>query len=55
MSGLGTPHLNDLIGSIKVMLDAYENGEIDRLYIANEFVNTMTRRPRTFRCCRWNR
>lgn len=48
VSGLGdTPHLNDLIGSIKVMLDAYENGEIDRLYIVyNEFVNTMTQAPK---------
>ncbi|MBM7332168.1 MAG: F0F1 ATP synthase subunit gamma [Alcanivorax sp.] len=51
VSGLGdTPHLNDLIGSIKVMLDAYENGEIDRLYIVyNEFVNTMTQKPKTIR------
>ena len=33
----------DLIGGIKVMLDAYEAGEIDRLYLAgNDFVNTMT-------------
>ena len=51
VSGLGdAPHLNDLIGSIKVMLDAYENGEIDRLYIVyNEFVNTMTQKPKTIR------
>jgi F-type H+-transporting ATPase subunit gamma len=48
VSGLGdTPHLNDLIGSIKVMLDAYESGAIDRLYIVyNEFVNTMTQSPK---------
>jgi F-type H+-transporting ATPase subunit gamma len=40
------PALSDLIGGIKVMLDAYEEGEIDRLYIAsNEFVNTMTQAP----------
>jgi F-type H+-transporting ATPase subunit gamma len=40
------PLLEDLIGSIKVMLDAYEAGRIDRLYIAsNEFVNTMTQSP----------
>ncbi|MZR63047.1 F0F1 ATP synthase subunit gamma [Alcanivorax sp. DP30] len=47
VNGLGdTPHLNDLIGSIKVMLNAYDNGEIDRLYIVyNEFVNTMTQAP----------
>ncbi|MAA73044.1 MAG: F0F1 ATP synthase subunit gamma [Bermanella sp.] len=40
------PAVHDLIGSIKVMLDAFDNGEIDRLYIAgNEFVNTMTQKP----------
>lgn len=40
------PGLEDLIGSIKVMLDAYEAGEIDRLFLAsNEFVNTMTQAP----------
>ncbi|EKF73244.1 ATP synthase subunit gamma [Alcanivorax hongdengensis A-11-3] len=49
VNGLGdTPHLNDLIGSIKVMLEAYESGEIDRLYVVyNEFVNTMTQSPKT--------
>ncbi len=42
-----TPKLNDLIGTIKVMLDAYDEGRIDRLYIAeNEFVNTMTQQPK---------
>ncbi len=41
-----TPHLNDIIGVIKVMLDAYEEGKIDQLFIiSNEFVNTMTQRP----------
>ena len=40
------PALEDLIGGIKVMLDAYESGEIDRLFLAsNEFVNTMTQKP----------
>jgi len=40
------PALSDLVGGIKVMLDAYEAGEIDRLYLAsNEFVNTMTQSP----------
>ena len=39
-------HIEDLIGPVKVMLDAYEAGEIDRIYIAyNEFVNTMTQQP----------
>ena len=41
-----SPPLEDLIGAVKVMLDAYNDGEIDRLYLAsNEFVNTMTQRP----------
>jgi F-type H+-transporting ATPase subunit gamma len=37
----------DLIGLVKVMLDAYSEGKIDALYIAsNEFVNTMTQKGR---------
>ena len=40
------PRLEELIGTIKVMLDAYYNGEIDALYLAgNEFVNSMTQAP----------
>ena len=40
------PSINDLIGTIKVMLDAYNTGELDRLYlVSNEFVNTMTQGP----------
>ncbi|MGQ9658858.1 MAG: F0F1 ATP synthase subunit gamma [Thermochromatium sp.] len=40
------PHVEDLVGTVKVMLDAFESGEIDALYVAsNEFVNTMTQRP----------
>jgi len=47
VSGLGdNPSLTDLVGSVKVMLDAYDNGEIDRLFIVyNKFVNTMTQKP----------
>ncbi len=47
LSNIGDkPMLEDLIGSVKVMLDAYDNGEIDRLYLVNnEFVNTMTQTP----------
>ena len=41
-----TPHLHDIVGIIKIMLDAYAEGRIDALYIFyNEFVNTMTQRP----------
>jgi F-type H+-transporting ATPase subunit gamma len=40
------PHLHDIVGVIKIMLDAYEAGRIDQFYlISNEFVNTMTQRP----------
>ena len=47
ISGLGDrPHIKDLIGTVKVMLDAYRNGEIDRLFMVNaQFVNTMTQKP----------
>ncbi len=47
VSKLGdTPHLQDIVGIIKIMLDAYEQGTIDELYVVyNEFVNTMTQRP----------
>ncbi len=41
-----TPHIEDLIGPVKVMLNAFEQGEIDAIYVAyNEFENTMTQRP----------
>jgi len=37
------PHPHELVGAVKVMLDAYESGQIDSLYLVfNEFVNTMT-------------
>ena len=40
------PSIVELIGTIKVMLDAYTAGTIDRLYLAhNTFVNTMTQSP----------
>jgi F-type H+-transporting ATPase subunit gamma len=45
--GLGDkPHIKDLIGAVKVMLDAYREGRIDRLYLVHpNFVNTMTQKP----------
>ncbi len=47
ITGLGdTPHLEKLIGTIKVMLDAYIAGEIDQLYICyTKFINTMKQVP----------
>ena len=39
------PRLEPLIGVIKVMLDAYTEGKLDRVYIVyNDFVNTMVQR-----------
>ena len=40
------PKVADLVGSIKIMLDAYIGGRIDRLYLMHsEFVNTMSQQP----------
>ncbi len=41
-----SPKINDLVGVVKVMLDAYEEKEIDALYVGyHDFVNTMTQTP----------
>ena len=47
ISGLGdNPSVTDLVGSVKVMLKAYDDGEIDKLFVVyNKFVNTMTQQP----------
>ena len=43
-----TPEIAQLIGGVRVMLDAFESERVDRLdMISNEFVNTMTQRPIT--------
>jgi F-type H+-transporting ATPase subunit gamma len=40
------PHIEDLVGTIKVVLDKYDAGEIDEVYLAsNKFVNTATQAP----------
>ncbi len=45
--GLGdAPELEQLIGSVKVMLDNFDEGKLDQLFIvSNDFVNTMTQKP----------
>lgn len=45
--GLGDkPHIENLIGAVKVMLDAYVAGKVDKIYICyNHFVNTMKQEP----------
>ncbi|MBT8124475.1 MAG: ATP synthase F1 subunit gamma, partial [Gammaproteobacteria bacterium] len=40
-------HIEELIGTVKAMLDAYTDGKIDRLFLVeNEFVNSMTQQPK---------
>ena len=48
LTGLGdTPRMENLIGAVKVMLDAYSAGEIDAIYMSyNHFINTMKQEPR---------
>ncbi|UTT83500.1 F0F1 ATP synthase subunit gamma [Vibrio pelagius] len=47
VSGLGdSPSLEDLIGSVSVMLKKYDEGELDRLFVVfNKFENTMVQEP----------
>ena len=47
VTGIGdTPHLDMLIGPVKVMLDAYAEGKLDALYVFyTKFVNTMKQEP----------
>ncbi|MGL5389035.1 MAG: F0F1 ATP synthase subunit gamma [Enterobacterales bacterium] len=47
VTGMGdNPSLSDLIGPVKVMLQAYDEGRLDKLYIvSNKFVNTMSQEP----------
>lgn len=41
------PGIEDIIGTVKLMMDAYDEQRIDQLYLmSNEFVNTMTQKPR---------
>ncbi len=41
-----TPTLEQLAGSVQVMLDAFDRGEIDRVYlVSNQFINAMTQKP----------
>jgi len=43
------PMIEDLIGAVKSMLDAFDEGRVDRLFgVSNEFVNTMTQKPLIF-------
>ena len=40
------PRAADLIGTVKVMLDLYKEGKVDRVFVVNnEFVNTMSQKP----------
>ena len=46
-SGLGdAPSVKDVIGLVRIMLNAFNEGKIDRLYLVfNKFVNTMAQEP----------
>ncbi|SQI44366.1 F-ATPase gamma subunit [Leminorella richardii] len=47
VTGMGdSPSVSELIGPVKVMLQAYDEGRLDRLFVANNrFVNTMSQSP----------
>lgn len=47
VTGMGDkPSLSDLIGPVKVMLQAYDEGRLDKLFIvSNKFINTMSQSP----------
>ena len=41
-----TPHLDKLIGPVKVLLDAYQEGQLDAVYLVyTKFINTMKQEP----------
>ena len=41
-----TPHLEKLIGPVKVMIDAFQNGELDEVHLVySRFINTMKQEP----------
>lgn len=46
-SGLGDkPTLSKVVGTVRVMLDAYESGKLDKIYLVNNrFINTMSQEP----------
>lgn len=46
-SGLGDkPSVSDVVGVVRVMLKAYDEGQIDRVFLVfNDFVNTMAQKP----------
>lgn len=46
-SGIGdTPTVEQLIGSVNSMIEAYRNGEVDMVYLVfNNFINTMSQKP----------
>jgi F-type H+-transporting ATPase subunit gamma len=42
------PQLEQLVGLVKVMLDGYSEGRLDRVFVCyNDFINTMAQKPRT--------
>ncbi|MFC0308648.1 F0F1 ATP synthase subunit gamma [Gallibacterium trehalosifermentans] len=47
MSGIGdTPSVEEIIGTVNTMVEAYRNGEVDEVYLVfNKFINTMSQKP----------
>jgi F-type H+-transporting ATPase subunit gamma len=47
VTGMGdNPSLSELIGTVRVMLQAYDEGRLDKLYVVhNKFINTMSQEP----------
>jgi F-type H+-transporting ATPase subunit gamma len=40
------PQVSELVGVVKIMIDRFDSGELDRIFVVNnEFVNTMVQRP----------
>ena len=46
-SGIGDkPSVSDVVGIVRVMINAFDNGELDKIFIVyNDFINTMTQEP----------
>ena len=53
VTGMGdNPSLSELIGPVKVMLQAYDEGRLDKLYVvSNKFINTMSQTQPSLNCC----
>lgn len=45
-SGMDSPSISDVVGPVRVMLDKYDEGKLDRVFVVyNKFINTMKQEP----------